>query len=63
MRTVSSTWAMSTSGSSGRSRERSSALRKGRSITGPTPATTSTPKPMAATGTTMSLNRMAASTP
>ena len=35
----------------------------GSATTGPVPGATSTPKPMAATGTTMSEKRMAASTP
>ena len=38
-------------------------LRNGSATTGPRPGSTSTPKPMACTGTTMSENRMAASTP
>jgi hypothetical protein len=63
IRTVSSTYGVSTSGSSGRRRSRSARERNGRSTTGPVPGATSTPKPRAATGTTMSEKRMAASTP
>src|SRR3954469_10972247 len=63
MRTVSMTYGVSASGSSGRNRWRSAARAKGRSTTGPTPCAMSTPNPTAATGTTMSENRMAASTP
>ena len=49
--------------SSGRSWSRSAALRIGRAITGPTPGTMSRSTPIATSGTTMSLNRIAASTP
>ena len=37
--------------------------RKGSATTGPVPGATSTPKPMAAAGTTMSEKKMAASVP
>ena len=62
-RTASITYGVSTSGSSGRRRSRSGAGRKGSATTGPVPGATSTPKPMAAAGTTMSEKRMAASVP
>ncbi len=50
------------SGSSGRSRSTSPSVRNGRSTTGPTPGLMSTSTPIARSGTTMSLNRIAAST-
>ena len=62
-RTASITYGVSETGSSGRRRSRSPRAAKGCSTTGPVPGTTSTPKPTAWAGTTMSLNRMAASTP
>jgi hypothetical protein len=49
-------------GSSGRSRARSLSPRIGSAITGPTPGLMSISRPTARNGTTMSLNRMAAST-
>ena len=49
-------------GSSGRSRSTSPSVRNGRSTTGPTPGLMSTSTPIARSGTTMSLNRTAAST-
>ena len=53
-RTASACHGQSSSGTSGRSRARSASVRKGCSTTGPTPVRISTPKPMAATGATMS---------
>src|SRR5205807_3258942 len=61
-RTASATYATS-SGSRGRRRSMSAAVRNGGSMTGPTPALSSTSTPMALSGTTMSEKRMAASTP
>jgi hypothetical protein len=49
-------------GSSERSWARSASARIGRSTTGPTPGAMSMPTPIALSGTTMSLNRIAAST-
>ena len=49
-------------GSRTRSRDRSSWPRKGLPVTGPTPGLMSMSRPTARSGTTMSLNRMAAST-
>ncbi len=50
------------SGCRARSRARSCSARIGRSTTGPTPGAISMPTPTAFSGTTMSLNRIAAST-
>ena len=62
-RTASTTYGVSTSGSSGRRRCRSRRPANGSATTGPVPGATSTPKPMAAAGTTMSEKKIAASVP
>ena len=56
---MSGTW----SGVSSGSRSRSARVRIGLATTGPVPATMSTSTPTAASGTTMSLKKIAASTP
>ena len=60
---ASSSGATAASGSNGRKRARSAAVRTGWSMTGPTPSRMSNAIPSPASGVVMSANRIAASTP